>query len=70
LIFLIVFLTRGLIVLSKISPNGLARIADVTPTAATVAVVTTTGVPGKWLPRIAGMSNDLNWVWHSPSTRL
>jgi hypothetical protein len=59
----------GLIALSRISPNGLASIADVTPTAAIVAVVTTTGVPGKWLPRIVGMSSDLNWVWHSPSIR-
>tara|TARA_R110002012_G_scaffold21985_1_gene76047 strand:- start:71 stop:283 length:213 start_codon:yes stop_codon:yes gene_type:complete len=70
LIFLIVFLTMGLIALSKISPNGLAKTAAVVATTAIVAVVTTTGEPGKWLPRIAGMSNDLNWVLHSPSTRL
>ena len=37
----------GLTALSKMSPNGFAKMAAVVATAAIVAVVATTGAPGR-----------------------
>tara|TARA_Y100000361_G_scaffold134291_1_gene133253 strand:+ start:733 stop:876 length:144 start_codon:yes stop_codon:yes gene_type:complete len=47
LIFLIVFLTMGLIAFNKISPSGFTNTAAVVAIATVVAVVNTTGAPGK-----------------------
>ena len=47
MIFLIVFLTMGLTAFSKMSPNGLTKMATVVAIATVVAVVVTAGAPGR-----------------------
>ena len=60
----------GLTAFNRMSPNGLARMALVTPIAATPAVVKAAGAEGAQRPTIVGMSNGSSCALHSPSTRL